>query len=97
VSNEPPIEVSPPTVPTTATSDHRIRPSRRYRSTPVIDVGMMEGRVEATASSGVAPMARIAGVDRVAPPTPNEEDRTPVRKPITVVRATRQGSGTRRG
>jgi hypothetical protein len=57
----------------------------------------MDGRVDPTASSGVAPKARIAGVDTTAPPTPNMPESTPVANPATRVRIVLQGSDTVRG
>lgn len=43
----------------------------------------MAGTVEPTASSGVAPSARMPGVVSTAPPTPNMPDRMPERNPTT--------------
>ena len=45
---------------------------------PEIDDGMIDGKVDPTASSGVAPSARTAGVEITAPPTPNMPERMPV-------------------
>ena len=69
-------------------------PSRRYRREPLIADGMIDGSVDPTASSGVAPRARIAGVETTAPPTPNIPDSTPVATPTTSVRIVCHGSDT---
>src|SRR2546421_10929409 len=53
---------------------------------------MTDGSVDPTPASGVAPRARIAGVDTTAPPTPNMPDSTPVPTPASSVRIVRHGS-----
>ena len=69
-------------------------PSRRYRREPLTADGITDGMVDPTASSGVAPRARIAGVDTTAPPTPNIPDSTPVATPAASVRIVCHGSDT---
>src|SRR5438552_2477862 len=56
--------------------------------------GMIDGSVEPTACSGVAPRARITGVDTTAPPTPNMPESTPVASPAANVSSVRHGSDT---
>src|SRR5439155_4066410 len=55
---------------------------------------MIDGSVDPTACSGVAPRARIAGVDTTAPPTPNVPESTPVASPAANVSSVRHGSDT---
>src|SRR6516165_7512280 len=56
---------------------------------------MIEGSVDATAAIGVAPSARMPGVDATAPPIPNMPDRTPVPNPSSPVSTIRHRSDTR--
>ncbi len=55
---------------------------------------MIDGSVEATAATGDAPSARMAGVDTTAPPTPNMPESTPVAKPAMAVSTMIQRSDT---
>src|SRR5436190_4452810 len=57
---------------------------------------MIDGSVDPTACSGVAPRARIAGVDTTAPPTPNIPESNPVASPAANVSSVRHGSDTGR-
>ena len=50
-----------------------------------MDDGRIDGSVEPTAWSGVAPSARTAGVEITAPPTPNMPDKMPVSTPTSTM------------
>jgi 4-hydroxy-tetrahydrodipicolinate synthase len=53
---------------------------------------MIDGKVLPIASIGVAPSARIAGVETTAPPTPNIPESTPVKNPAIRTRMVWRGS-----
>ena len=83
--DEPPTEAGTPKTQVHRAARVRTSPSREYRKVPEIDDGRIEGSVEPTASSGVAPSARTAGVEITAPPTPNMPDKIPVTTPTSSV------------
>src|SRR5262249_30840057 len=92
-TSAPPTVAASPAASVQRATRPTISPSRRYRSDPLTADGTIDGRVDPTASSGVAPRARIAGVETTAPPTPNLAGGPAVGTPAASGRIGLQGSG----
>ena len=94
-SSEPKIDVAMPIGAAHKTTCQSTRCSRTYRAVPDAALGRIDGSVVPTATNAEAPRARMAGVEIVAPPTPNAADMTPVITPAATVRTSRRRPGCR--